>query len=567
MRPDLNTALARTLVDELARAGVREACVSPGSRSAPLALALAGDDRIRVRVLLDERSAGFFALGTARATGVPAVVVCTSGTAAAELHPAVLEASHGRVPLLVCTADRPAELRGTGAPQSIDQRNLFGTSPRWFVELTPEDRPDSIASWRPLAARAFAEAVGSPPGPVHLNVGFPEPLVPTGADVPVPPGREGGRPWSTTPRPTRRLDGADLGRLAEVVDGTERGLVVAGWGAGVDHDLVERFATFVSWPVLADPLSGLRELPAISTYEALLRQPMFAEAHRPDLVIRLGGPPTSRTLTDWLDPTVPLWLVDTHGVWLDPGRTASEHLRTDADVLLHALIGRVGVRPRSAWLDGWRSAERSARAAVDELLDGWDEPFEGRIARDLVAGVPEGTAIVAASSMPVRDIEWFAAPRRAVRFVANRGVNGIDGFVSTALGFAGAADGPVVALCGDLSFLHDSNGLLGATRRGIDLVIVVVDNGGGGIFSFLPVAEQRQHFEELFATPQDVDVLELATVHGLGTAEVDAAADLVPTVEKAMADGGVQVIRVRTDRDDNVTRHRQVWEAVAAALA
>lgn len=567
MSEDLNTALAHTLVDEWARAGVTEASVAPGSRSAPLALALAGNPHVRVQVFLDERSASFFALGAARATGRPAVALCTSGTAAAEFHPAVLEARHGRVPLVVCTADRPPELRGTGAGQTADQVRLYGGAVRWCAEVTPESRPEARAAWRPLAARAVAEALGPPPGPVHLNLAFPEPLVPTGEGVPVPPGRPDGRPWVDS-RPARPApDRDEIVRLADAVTECERGLVVAGWGAGADPDVVDAFAGAAGWPVLADPLSGLRRgRRAISTYEALLRAGGFRDAHRPDVVIRLGAALTSRTVTEWLDAGVPQVLVDPYGAWLDPVRVASERVAADPTPLLEGAARRLPALRASEWLDGWMGAERVARTALDRLLDGWDEPFEGRVARDLTAGLPGGATLVVGSSMPVRDLEWFSRPRTGLALLANRGVNGIDGFVATALGVAAASPGPAVALCGDLSFLHDSNALLGADRRGIDAVFVVVDNDGGGIFSFLPQADLPEHFEPLFGTPHGIDLAALAAVHRIPAATVETATDLVPAVEKALADGGVQVVLVRTDRATNVDRHREAWEAVEEAL-
>ncbi|MBI2169835.1 MAG: 2-succinyl-5-enolpyruvyl-6-hydroxy-3-cyclohexene-1-carboxylic-acid synthase [Actinobacteria bacterium] len=568
MRADLNTALAATLVDEWGRAGVTEACVAPGSRSTPLALALAADARFRVHVFLDERSAAFFALGTARASGRPAVVLCTSGTAAAEFHPAVLEASHGRVPLIACTADRPPELRDTGAGQTIDQVKLFGEAVRWFAEVGPADtRPPAMAAWRPVAARAVAEAVGVPPGPVHLNLVFPEPLVPTGDAVPVVAGRADGRPWVETREASATPRQEDVAALAEAVERSERGVVVAGWGADAHPDAVEAFARVAGWPVLADPLSGLRRSRSVvSTYDALLRVPSFAADHRPDLVVRVGAPLTSRVATEWLDSGTRQVIIDHHGAWLDPQRAAAERFCCDPTLLLAALTRRLPAERRTPSLASWLEADRIARSALDRLLDSWTEPFEGRVARDLVVGLPDGATLVVASSMPVRDLEWFAPARAGLRFLANRGVNGIDGFVSTVLGVASVAEGPVVSLGGDLSFLHDSNGLLGASGRGLDVVFVVLDNDGGGIFSFLPQAELPDHFERLFGTPHGVDLVALAGVHGVPASRVETATDVIPAVEKALADGGPHVVVVPTDRDENVARHREAWAAVAHAL-
>ena len=570
MTRDATSAFARALVDEWARAGVHEACLAPGSRSAPLALALAADDRIRVHVHLDERSAAFFALGTAKASGSPAVVLCTSGTAAANFHAAVLEASHSRTPLIVCTADRPPELRDTGAGQTVDQLDLYGRAVRWFCEVgVPEDHPGAAASWRSIAARAVAESIGRPAGPVHLNLAFREPLVPTGAPLVDAPGRADGRPWTTVTRPTRTPDEATVRRLAEAVRARPRGLVVAGWGSDASAEAVERVASAAGWPVLADPISGLRQgCDAVSTYEALLRSPGFAERHRPDLVLRLGAAPTSKPLTAWLGPEVPQLLVDPDAAWLDPGRGVAERLAVDPEPLLAALADtlELAAQPDPQWLRSWQDAERAARAALDELLDGWETLFEGRVARDTVEALPDGATLVVASSMPVRDVEAFARPRTGVRFLANRGVNGIDGFVSTVLGAAAVSAGPTVALVGDLCLLHDANGLLGAAGRDVDATFVVLDNDGGGIFSFLPQAEHPEHFELLFGTPHGVDLAALASMHGLEADRVEKAGEVVPAVEAAITAGGVRFVIVPTERAENVRRHREAWRAVASSL-
>jgi 2-succinyl-5-enolpyruvyl-6-hydroxy-3-cyclohexene-1-carboxylate synthase len=566
---DLNAALARTLVDEWWRADVGIAVISPGSRSAPLALALAQDGRIPVHVVLDERSASFFALGAAKAWDRPAIVLCTSGTAAAELHPAVLEASHARVPLLVCTADRPPELRDTGAGQAVDQLKLYGDAVRWFAEVgAPTEADLKTPYWRAVAARAVAAASGPPAGPVHLNLAFREPLLPTGAPVELLPGRADDVPWVASTSGWRHPAAADVDRLAFLVAAEPRGVIVAGWGAAVDPEAVELFAEVAGWPVLADPLSNVRTgANAVSTYDALLRSPGAAQALRPDVVLRLGAPLTGKAATTWLDPTIPQVVVDPEGAWLDPQRAAAERIVADPTALLQAVTARSTARSQSFWLASWMHAEAAARREMDRLLDSWPEPFEGRVARDLVAGLPSGATLVVGSSMPVRDVESFARPRYGLRFLANRGVNGIDGFVSTVLGAAAAIrgrPGPVVGLCGDLTFLHDSNGLLGAARRGLDATFVVIDNRGGGIFSFLPQAGLPvDQFEELFGTPQDLDLAELAAVHGVGVEQVGKADDLVPAVERAIAAGGIRLVLVTTDRADNVARHRQVWEAVA----
>ncbi len=575
MNVDHNTGFARSLVDEWARAGVSDACVAPGSRSTPLALALADDPRVRVHVHLDERSASFFALGLAKSTGRPAVVLCTSGTAAANFHPAVLEAHHAHVPLIVCTADRPFELRDTGAGQTVHQAGLYGDAVRWAVDVeAPNDSSDAgvTRAWRAVAARAAATASARPRGPVHLNLAFREPLVPTGSPPLEHEGRRGGAPWVAVHQAPLAPPDELVRDLAARARRAERGLVVAGWGTDAAPGLLDELARALGWPLLADPVSGARLGPnAVSTYEALARAG-FLHDKTPDLVLRFGAALTSKLVTEWLDDAVPQVVVDADRAWLDPHRVATEVVPFDGGAIARALVGACqdaeAAGRASRWLDGWLTAEATARAALDALLDTWEEPFEGRVVRDVYAALPDDADLVVASSMPVRDLEAFARPRSGPRVFANRGVNGIDGFVSTVLGIAaGSPARRTVALLGDLCFLHDANGLLGVASRGIDATFVVLDNNGGGIFSFLPQADYGAHFETLFATPQSIDLAALAAVHGVHTIRVEKGRDAVPAVHEAMAAPGVSMVLVPVDRADNVTRHRSAWDAVRAALA
>ena len=587
---------ALTLVDVLARGGVTDACLAPGSRSAPVALALAEHPGIAVHVHLDERSAAFFALGAAKRSGRPAVVLCTSGTAAANLHPAVLEADHARTPLLVLTADRPPELRGTGANQATDQLKLYGQAVRWFCEVgVPGDDPAAGRYWRSLASRAWAEATGPPAGPVHLNLAFADPLVPTGPPAPAAggwprlggapaPGRPGGAPWTAAPPGVLAAAPGDVAALAEAVRANPRGVLVAGWGSDLDPGAVDAFAAASGWPVLADPLSGSRRGPAaVSTYDGLVRAPRFAAAHRPTMAVRVGAAPTSKALTAWLDESIGQVVVDPSAGWLDPGRTATLRLTADPSALLDATATLLaahgpapwhgtegpppGSLPPGPWLREWLEAERAAREAIDGLLDEWAEPFEGRVARDLVGWMPAGGTLVVGSSMPVRDVDAFARPREGLRFVANRGLSGIDGLVATALGVAAASDEPVAALCGDLALLHDASSLLGAAGRPRGAVLVVCDNDGGGIFSFLPQAElPGDLFEPLFGTPHGLDLTALAAAARVPARVVEKAADLVPALDAALAGGGTELVLVRSDRAANLARHRALAEAVAVAV-
>jgi 2-succinyl-5-enolpyruvyl-6-hydroxy-3-cyclohexene-1-carboxylate synthase len=592
---EANWRLALTLVDELARCGLTDACLAPGSRSAPLALALAQHPAIRLHVHLDERSAAFFALGAAKAAGRPAAVLCTSGTAAANLHPAVVEADHGRAPLLVLTADRPPELRGTGANQAVDQVKLYGDGVRLFCEV---GAPDPMAAgaddrgagryWRSLASRAWAAANGPPAGPVHLNLAFAEPLLPDPLDGASAPGRPDDAPWTLAPLPSLGPGTDEIAALCGAVRASPRGLLVVGWSASVRPAALDAFAAAAGWPVLADPLSGARRGPAaISTYDSLLRVEAFAAEHRPDLVVRVGAGPTSKALTGWLDGSIPQIVIDPEGGWPDPSRTASQRLVADPSTLLGAVAAALsegrgeaggpplnaGVAPSGAgvapsWMERWRAADAVARRAIDELLDGSEEPFEGRVARDVVAALPEGATLVVGSSMPVRDVDAFAAPRDGLRLLANRGASGIDGLVATALGAAAASGGPTAALLGDLAFLHDATSVLGAARRSPGAVLVVCDNDGGGIFSFLPQARlPAERFESLFATPHGLDLASLAATAGIAVRRVTKASELVPALDRALGSGRTEVLLVPSERDANLARHREVTAAVAAAYA
>ncbi|MGH2706221.1 MAG: 2-succinyl-5-enolpyruvyl-6-hydroxy-3-cyclohexene-1-carboxylate synthase, partial [Actinomycetota bacterium] len=418
------------------------------------------------------------------------------------------------------------------------------------------------------ACRAAAVAAGSPPGPVHLNFAFREPLLP-GPDAPTFPfglgGRAGGLPWTETVRAPRHLPEEELERLGAAITSAERGLILAG-DAPVDADAVHALARASGWPVIADPLSGARcgEL-AISMAEALLRHPGFVEAHQPDLVLRLGRSASSRTLAAFLDPAVPQVVIDPDGPWADPERAARRVVVADPSAACEALAKAVAGRAGSPWLRAWLDAEAAAREAVDELLDGWDDPSEPRAARDLCRALPDGAALVVASSMPVREVDWFMRPRRGLRVIGNRGASGIDGFVSTALGVALAHDGPTAGLAGDLSLIHDQNGLQLARRGPVACVFVVLNNDGGAIFSFLPYAGLPE-FERLFGTPHGIAPADIAKTFGCGHSRVERMPDLSAAIQAAFDAGGVHLVELRTDRTANVEHHRRLWAVVATRL-
>jgi 2-succinyl-5-enolpyruvyl-6-hydroxy-3-cyclohexene-1-carboxylate synthase len=544
-------AFATTLVDEWRRAGVTDVVLAPGSRSTPLALAVDAAP-LRLHVHLDERSAAFYALGLGLATGRPAPVVVTSGTAAAELHPAVVEAHHARVPLVVCTADRPAELHDVDAPQTVDQHHLYGRVLRWQLDLgAVADLPPG--SWRAVAARSIAAAVGGPagPGPVQLNLGFRDPLVASPGDL-VPPGRPEGRPWHSVVRAAPEF-------AVPLAVQDRRGVVVAGAGAPAGAAAT---ASALGWPVLAAPGSGCRGATgAIAAFDAILRHGPTAAQLRPDVVVRVGGLPASKVLAAWVADAPELVVSDPYGGWGDPERTATTFV-------VAPLGGGCGKGATPEWLAAWERPEAAAQSAISGVLARRKELTEPGVARALTGALSGDTTLVVASSMPVRDVEWYGDPAMACRVVANRGANGIDGLVSTALGTAAGSAGPVVALLGDLAFLHDAGGLLGAVRRGVDCCFVVVDNDGGGIFSFLPQAELAEaQFERLWGTPHGTDLADLAGVHGIPAMTLTGPADLVPAVDEALAGGGVRLVVARTDRAANVALHAELNDAVAAALS
>jgi 2-succinyl-5-enolpyruvyl-6-hydroxy-3-cyclohexene-1-carboxylate synthase len=557
----------RAFVDELARCGVREACTSPGSRSTPLVLSLARQPRIRATSHLDERCGAFFALGIAKASGVPAVLACTSGTATANYAPAVIEAHEARVPLLVLTADRPPELRDLGAGQTIDQLKLYGSAAKWFVEVDAHRATAERLRWlRQLACRAFWTAVGGRPGPVHLNFSLREPLVLEGPLPDDDTGRAGGRPWVTWPKaagdaPPRLVDG-----LRAELEARPHAVLVAG-RAERDRALGEALAAFAqraAIPLLADPLSGARRGPAaVAHYDALLRDPGWPLV--PQLVIRVGDLPTSKPLRTWLhslDDALQLSF-DAEGAWQDPGGAVATILAADPRATFTALGDRLST-PDTAWLDRWRRADRAAAAAIARALSpaGLSEP---RVAAELGAALPAEATVVVASSMPVRDAEtFFPARERPPLVLANRGANGIDGTASTAFGVATVADGPVVLLIGDVALIHDLGGLLAASRLSLKLTIVLLHNDGGGIFNFLPVAGEGGDFVEHVATPHGLDFAHAAALFGCGYETARDVEGFRAALGRALAADRTTIVAVHTDREANVELHRAVWAAVAS---
>lgn len=545
-----------TLVDEWVRSGVRAAFVAPGSRSTPLALAIADSDQIGLHLFHDERAASFAAIGHALATKKPGIVLCSSGTAGAHFHPAVIEADLSAVPMIVCTADRPPALWDIGAPQVINQTQLFGSTVRFFAEPgVPQSR--AAGSWRSLASRAAAEALGwsGRPGPVHLNLSFDDPLV--GEPRELPAGRRDGLPWHEVQLAPQPWTG-DIGAIVQRLVG-RRGVIIAGEGTS-DPGALVMLARRLGWPLLADHQSGARRPDeAIIHFDSLLRHAPFGDARQPQVILRFGRPLASKALSQWLAAGDAEVIVATdRGRWTDPERIAA--LIVGEHGLASALIERLApdMQP-SDERQIWRGADASAAEAIADVIAELPHRSDPQIAREVTASVEAGGALVLASSMPVRDVEWFATGRSDIEVYANRGANGIDGTISTAIGMA-LSRVPTTLLIGDVAFLHDSTALIALTDREIDLTIVVVDNDGGAIFGFLPQHEllSDARFEQLFGTPHSTDISALAGAHGLAAHPWDPA---------ERSGGGLRFVHLKSDRSQNLADHQALHDAVARSLA
>ncbi|WP_049900975.1 2-succinyl-5-enolpyruvyl-6-hydroxy-3-cyclohexene-1-carboxylic-acid synthase [Natrinema sp. J7-1] len=583
--PNRATLWGRVLTDELAKGGLDAVCIAPGSRSTPLTVAFAEQPEIDVYSQLDERSAAYFALGRARRTGKPTALVCTSGTAAANFHPAVMEADRARVPLLVLTADRPPELRDSGANQTVDQVDLYGDAVRWDADLPePEADERKVRSLRTTAARALSETTGVEPGPVHLNCPFRKPLEPITVPGDVPDsfaettagrGRDG--PFVETGGGTRTLADDARRRLRHALAAADRPLIVAGPAdpttlaalepaAGVD------LANRLGAPVLADPLSGLRFGPHVGGagdgdgdgdsrtiyggYDTYV-----PELPTPDVVLRFGASPTSKPLRHWLrDADARQFLVDPAGAWREATFTATDLLAADPATVVDGLLETVPTAEAGsddAWQARFDAAERRHWAIRDEALTAdalASAPFEGAILASVVSNAPDPATVFVSNSMPIRDADRFARPRTAaLTMLANRGASGIDGIASTALGAGSTTDDPLVLVTGDVAFYHDSNGLLAVDRCDVDATIVLLDNDGGGIFHELPIEAFDPPFTDQFKTPHGVAFDALADAYGLEFERVAPAA-FAEAYRRSLERAGTQVLAVEFDSE---TSHRR----------
>jgi len=645
-------AYVGAFVDELQRAGIHHAVICPGSRSTPLAITLASHSAMRVWMHVDERSAAFFALGLAKRLAQPVALLCTSGTAAANFLPAIVEARLTHVPLLVLTSDRPHELRDNGAPQAIDQNRLYGTHVKWFVEVAlPAANNSALRYIRTLASRAAALTQAVPSGPVHLNMPFREPLTPDPlADQPLPPpeqrdliawqGRPNNVPYTTvSDAPLGSLPSARIVQLAELVSTTPHGLIIVGPLFAPDlTDPLLQLAQRLGYPILADPLSQLRcgqhdRTLILSSYDAFLRLETFTSRMVPQLVLRFGAMPTDKPLLLYLKrhaATCQQIVIDGQGGWEEPTQLATEMLHTDPTTLCQALLAHLNNRPNSdeqnnreivpnsveqnapnsvgpdlswphpiyregdhhnpaatnlsypwdgsvdsdnttrrEWLTTWLHTDLITRQALQTAIQKFLQPFEGRIFTELAQLLPDRANLYVGNSMPVRDLDtFFWGNKHNLRLIGNRGANGIDGVISSALGFSAASEQnePTVLVIGDLSFFHDQNGLLAARLHHLNLVIVLINNDGGGIFSFLPQSAHPQHFEQLFGTPTGLDFRPIIQMYGGHFQQAKTWPQFRAAVTHGIASGGLHAVEVATERASNVQMHRQLWPAVDTAL-
>jgi 2-succinyl-5-enolpyruvyl-6-hydroxy-3-cyclohexene-1-carboxylate synthase len=581
--PNRNTLWARAAVDELAKSGVDAVCVCPGSRSTPLTVALAAHEDIRVFSHLDERSAAFFALGRGKRTGTPTPVVSTSGTATANFHPAVIEANQARVPLLVLTADRPPELRDSGANQTIDQQKLYGDAVRHYRDLPePEADDRKLRSLRTAVCRAVGESTGSNAGPVHLNFPFRKPLEPVDVPGDVPDGFADDYPLAATGRedafisvhhaPAAPEDGT-LDALADAVAGTDRGLIVAGPddAAGLTSDAGVAVAEATGFPVFADPLSDLRygahvaDAPVIGGHDGLLAADVLdGELSAPDVVLRFGASPTSKPLRQYLrDSGARQFVVDPAGEWREATFTASDLVVADPTETARALADRLDPRAQTEWTDCVLALDADYWDAVDEFTP--ESVLEGEVVAAAAAGAPDPATLFVSNSMPVRDLDRFGRPGTAdITVLGNRGASGIDGVTSSALGAGSATDDPLVLVTGDLAYYHDSNGLLALERCEVDATIVLVNNDGGGIFHMLPIEAFDPPFTGQFKTPHGLDFEPTGDVYDLAFARVETLDEFRDAYRESVEAAGTQVIEVRTDAAASHRERERLEDVVAA---
>ncbi|MCK1994884.1 2-succinyl-5-enolpyruvyl-6-hydroxy-3-cyclohexene-1-carboxylic-acid synthase [Peribacillus muralis] len=570
---DALTAYAASFVDELAENGVKHVVVSPGSRSTPLAILLVEHPDIEIHINVDERSAAFFALGMAKALKEPVGLLCTSGTAAANYYPAIIEAYYSRVPLIVLTADRPHELRDVGAPQAIDQIHLYGRQVKWFVEMALPERTDEMIRYaRTVGARAVATAAADPAGPVHLNFPLREPLIPN-LEQAKECRQKRMAPAVLIESGVRTLSASQIEAVATTLSQAKQGLIVC--GELPDPEMKEEIvalAETLAFPLLADPLSQLRSGShdkgvIIDAYDTFLRDETTKASFSPDMIIRFGAMPVSKPLLLFMkkQKQAITLVVDGGAGWREPAGLATNMIYCEEREFCQRVGEKISGAADDEWLRIWQTINGATKNALASVRDE-AELSEGKLFALLADMLPKQSTLFVGNSMPIRDLDtFFMNNEKGIRTLANRGANGIDGVVSTALGVSTVAENTVLAI-GDLSFFHDMNGLLAAKLQKQNITILLINNDGGGIFSFLPQANEKEHFETLFGTPHGLDFSHTAKLYGGKYNKVQSWDELQRVVTESFQIQGLKIIEVPTERESNLHKHRNLWSFVSQEI-
>lgn len=573
---DSLTRFVASFVDELTRLGVNKAVISPGSRSTPLAMLMAEHPELSCYMNIDERSAGFFALGLAKENKKPVVLVCTSGTAAANYYPAIVEARYSRVPLIVITADRPHELRDVGAPQAIDQIQMYGQYPKWFVDVAlPEEQVGMYRYVRTIAGRAVAVSASHPAGVVHLNFPFREPLIPNLGLPNLWETEDERSSYLHTIQGVPELSKTQIQVISGLLKDVTKGLIICGEQNDLAFDsAVKKLSRKLKFPILADPLSQLRSSKGdkqgvIEGYDSILKDPEMIDTLKPDLILRFGPMPVSKPLMLMLknNPDITQIIVDPSEEYRDPTLNASHIIVSDHTSFCEDLIEVITETSSSKYYDNWILCNSVFQELVDHELGNVNDLFEGKIVRELQQVLPNGSRLVVGNSMPIRDVDtFFRNTDKEISILANRGANGIDGVVSTALGISAASTNSTFLLIGDLSFFHDLNGLLAAKINNLDLTIILVNNDGGGIFSFLPQSKEEKHFETLYGTPIGIDFSKVVDMYQGQYEKMNSWDQLHSYFQDKWSKKGLKVIEIETDRKTRVKIHREMLNRVSQEI-
>ncbi len=567
------TAYLASFVDELAQNKVRHAVVSPGSRSTPISLLLAEHPNIEVHINVDERSAAFFALGLAKALREPVAIVCTSGTAAANFYPAIVEAYYARVPLIVLTADRPHELRHVGAPQAIDQIDLYGKHVKWSVEMAlPENSVVMTNYVRTIGARAVSLAANQPAGPIHLNFPIREPLLPL-MDQAKEYRNKQLLPKVEIEKGIRTLSQSQFEALAKTLTRAKRGIIVVGelQDARVREGIVA-LAEKLAFPILADPLSLLRsgdhsQTQIIEAYDTFLRDDTAKEVLSPDVVLRFGAMPVSKSLLLFLKKhrQAKHLIVDAGAGWREPAGLATNMIYCEENAFCYGVIEQINQGENTSWFQLWKEVNEATKRSLASIHDEV-ELSEGKLFLLLNELMPMNSTIFVGNSMPIRDLDtFFFTNEKNITALANRGANGIDGVVSTAIGVSTVSENTVLAI-GDLSFFHDMNGLLAAKLQKQNITILLINNDGGGIFSFLPQASEKEYFELLFGTPHGLEFTHAAELYGAKYKKVSTWDEFQQVFTQSFSTQGLKIIEVQTERESNLVKHRELWKFVSQEI-